>query len=284
MGNDGSMPTTAPALVHLTTLDAYTRDLGSPVAPLDGGQGRCDDMPPMPKAKSPPASTEQRVRETLAWLERRGTKRNRDGMARYAISAPKVFGVSVAMIRLLGKKLGRDHELALALWETGWYEARMLTAFVDEPERVTPTQMDRWARDFDNWAICDTLCFHLFDRTPHAWKKVEQWSRRREEFVKRAAFALLASLALHDKAAPDAPFARSLRLIENAAPDDRNFVKKAVSWALRAVGRRNRALSGPAVDIARRLAESDERAARWVGKDALRELTSAAVRKKLAAR
>ena len=238
----------------------------------------------MAKAKSPTASTEQRVRESLAWLERRGTKRNREGLARYAITAPKVFGVSVAMIRQLGKKLGRDHELALALWETGWYEARMLTAFVAEPERVTPAQMDRWARDFDNWAICDTLCFHLFDRTPHAWKKVEQWSRRREEFVKRAAFALLASLALHDKKAPDAPFARSLRLIEEAATDHRNFVKKAVSWALRSVGRRNRALHTPAVDVARRLAASDESAARWVGKDALRELTSAAVRKRLASR
>jgi 3-methyladenine DNA glycosylase AlkD len=240
-------------------------------------------MPPM-ATKSPAASTHQCVSESLAWLERRGTKRNREGLARYAITAPKVFGVSVAMIRQLGKQLGRDHKLALALWETGWYEARMLTAFVAEPDRVTPTQMDRWARDFDNWAICDTLCFHLFDRTPHAWKKVEQWSRRREEFVKRAAFALLASLALHDKEAPDAPFARSLRLVEHGATDDRNFVKKAVSWALRSVGRRNRALHTPAIDVARRLTESDAPAARWVGKDALRELMSAAVRKRLASR
>src|SRR5687768_3295736 len=129
---------------------------------------------------------------------------------RYAIHTPKSFGVSVAMIQQLAKRLGRDHELAAALWETGWYEARMLTAFIDEAERVTPGQMDRWARDFDNWAICDTLCFHLFDRTPHAWRKVEQWSRRRDEFVKRAAFALLASLALHDKREPDERFARSL--------------------------------------------------------------------------
>jgi 3-methyladenine DNA glycosylase AlkD len=144
--------------------------------------------------------------------------------------------------------------------------------------------MDRWARDFDNWAICDTLCFHLFDRTPHAWKKVEQWSRHREEFVKRAAFALLASVALHDKNAPDAPFTRSLRLVEQAATDDRNFVKKAVSWALRSIGRRNRVLHAPAVDAARRLSESAEPAARWVGKDALRELTRAAVRKRVATR
>src|SRR5919106_491524 len=225
----------------------------------------------MAKQQTAKPSVAERVREALTWLERRGTKKNRDGMARYAIVAPRAFGVSVADIRQLGKKLGRDHELAAALWETGWYEARMLAAFVEEPERVTPAQMDRWARDFDNWAICDALCFHLFDRTPHAWRKVEQWSRRREEFVKRAAFALLASLALHDKHAPDAPFARSLRLIERSATDDRNFVKKAVSWALRSIGRRNQPLNMAAVDVARRLAESNGPAARWVGKDALRE-------------
>jgi 3-methyladenine DNA glycosylase AlkD len=233
----------------------------------------------MAKSNAPQARTTDRVRETLTWLERHGSKRNRDGMARYGIVAPKVFGVSVAMIRQRAKRLGRDHELAAALWDTGWYEARMLTAFVDEPERVTPVQMDRWARDFDNWAICDTLCFHLFDRTPHAWRKVEQWSRRREEFVKRAAFALLASLALHDKRAADAPFLRSLQLIEQAATDGRNFVKKSVSWALRSVGRRSRALNGAAADLARRLAESSEPAARWVGKDALKDLTKLARRR-----
>ena len=236
----------------------------------------------MAKSNGAKAPTAHRVREALAWLERRGTKRNRDGMARYGIVATKVYGVSVATIQQLAKQLGRDHELAAALWETGWYEARMLTAFVDEPERVTTAQMDRWARDFDNWAICDTLCFHLFDRTPHAWRKVEQWSRRRDEFVKRAAFALLASMALHHKGAPDAPFVRSLRLIEREATDERNFVKKAVSWALRTVGRRSRSLNTGAVETARRLAESSEPAARWVGKDALRELSSPAVRRRLA--
>jgi 3-methyladenine DNA glycosylase AlkD len=233
---------------------------------------------------APPAPVAERVQEALAWLERRGTRRNRDGMARYAIYSPKVFGVSVADIRQLAKRFGRDHELAAALWETGWYEARMLCAFVDEPERVTPAQMDRWARDFDNWAICDTLCFHLFDRTPHAWRKVEQWSGRQGEFVRRAAFALLASIALHDKRAPDEPFLRSLRLIERAAGDERNFVKKAVSWALRGIGRRNHALNAAAVEVAERLAERPEAAARWVARDALRELTGAVVRRKLAAR
>ena len=220
-------------------------------------------------------STAARVAEALAWLEKRGTKQNRDGMARYAIVAPKAFGVSVGTLRELGKKLGRDHELALALWDTGWYDARMLTVFVDEPERVTPSQMDRWARDFDNWAICDACCFHLFDKTPHAWKKIEQWSTHRAEFVKRASFALLASVALHDKQAPDAPFVRSLRLIEREAHDERNFVKKGVSWALRSIGRRNAALEAQAMALATRLAESDDATERWVGKDAVRDLAKA---------
>lgn len=229
-------------------------------------------------------SAAERAGEAIRWLERRGTRRNRDGMARYGIVAAKVFGVSVAEIKQLGKRLGRDHDLALALWETGWYEARMLAAFVDEPARVTSAQMDRWARDFDNWAVCDHQCFHLFDRTPHAWRKVERWSGRREEFVKRAAFALLASLALHDKGSDDAPFLRFLALVERAAADDRNYVSKGVSWALRAVGRRSPALNAAAVDLARRLAGSSERSARWVGKDALRELASPAVRRQLARR
>lgn len=203
---------------------------------------------------------------------------------RYGIRTPNAFGVPVGTIQQLAKRLGPDHDLALRLWETGWYEARLLTAFIDEPERVTAAQMDRWARDFDNWGVVDTLCFKLFDRTPHAWKKVDQWSTRRKEFVKRGAFALLASLALHDKATSNAPFVRSLRLIERAATDDRNFVKKGVSWALRAVGRRNRELNAAATDLARRLVESPDRSAQWIGKDALKELTGPVVRKVLTKR
>jgi 3-methyladenine DNA glycosylase AlkD len=220
------------------------------------------------------------VAEILRWLERRGTRRVRDDMVnRYGIVTPKAFGVPVGTMQQLARRLGRDHDLALELWETGWYEARMLTSFVDEPERVTAAQMDRWVRDFDNWGICDTLCFHLFDRTPHAWRKVEQWSRRRDEFQKRAAFALLASLGLHDKSTGDEPFLRSLALVERAASDERNFVKKGVSWALRAVGRRNGTLNAASVELARRLAESPDAAARWVGRDALKDLAGPAVQK-----
>jgi 3-methyladenine DNA glycosylase AlkD len=209
----------------------------------------------------------------LAWLEKRGTKRNREGMARYAITARKVFGVSVADLRALAKQYRGGHALAEALWKSGWYEARMLATFVDDPACVTPAQMDRWARDFDNWAICDTACFHLFDKTPHAWKKIAQWSRRRDEFVKRAAFALLASVALHDKAASSQRFEAALPLIEQAASDDRNFVKKGVSWALRGIGRRrDPELRKAARRLAERLASSTNASERWIGKDALKDL------------
>jgi 3-methyladenine DNA glycosylase AlkD len=157
----------------------------------------------------------------------------------------------------------------------------MLASLVGEPARVTPAQMERWSRGFDNWAVCDTATFVLWDRTPHAWTKVHEWSTRKEEFVKRAAFAMLASLTVHDKQAPDEPYLKGLKLIEHEASDDRNFVKKAVNWALRSIGKRNPALNKAAIAVARRLAESDDPASRWVGKDALREVTSPAVQKRL---
>ena len=224
------------------------------------------------------------MRATLAWLERRGSKRNRDGMARYGIVADKVFGVSVGDLRRYAKRLGRSHELAAALWDSGWYEARMLAAFVDDPALVTSRQMDQWCRGFNNWAICDTHCFVLFDRTPYAWRKIDAWARRKDEFVRRAAFALLASLTVHDKRADDERFLHGLRLVEAAASDERNFVKKAVNWALRSIGKRNLALHAAAVGVAERLARSTNAAPRWIGKDALRELTSPAVIRRLASR
>jgi 3-methyladenine DNA glycosylase AlkD len=218
-------------------------------------------------------STRAEVAEALAWMEKRGSKRNREGMARYGIVAKKVFGVSVGDVRKLGKELGRDHALAQALWATEWYEARLLAAFVAEPGKVKPAEMNRWAKDFDNWAVCDHACFHLFDKTPHAWGRIEKWSTSREEFVKRAAFALLASVALHDKKEGDERFLESLDLIEAAASDDRNFVKKGVSWALRGIGHRNPALKSAAIRKAKELAKSDDSTARWIGRDTLRDLT-----------
>ena len=201
------------------------------------------------------------VDAVLAWLERRQSRRNREGMARFGIRSDRVFGVSMATMRPLVRRIGRDHALALELWESGWLEARILASFVDEPARVTSAQMDRWVRGFDNWAVCDSACTHLFDRTPYAWRKVRTWSARR---------------------ADDLEFVAALPLIEQASSDDRNFVRKAVNWALRQIGKRNQALNAAAVDVASRLACSTERAPRWIGSDALRELTSAAVQQRLA--
>ena len=229
------------------------------------------------KARAPARSARRQltVRAILATLARHGSRRNVQGMARYGIVSPRAFGVTMPAMRDLARRIGRDHDQAARLWATGWHEARILAAFIDEPARVTPAQMDRWCRDFNNWAVCDGVCFHLFDRTPHAFAKIRQWARRRDEFVKRAAFALLASVAAHDKQAPDAAFLATLPLIERAATDERNFVKKGVSWALRGIGKRNPVLERAAVALARRLATSPDAAARWVGKDALRDLAKA---------
>lgn len=217
----------------------------------------------------------------VAWLRGQATKRNRDGLARYNIPADRALGVSMGDVQRLAKLIGRNHALAAALWETGIHEARLLTAYIDEPERITSAQMDRWCRSFDNWAVCDTLAFALWDRTPHAWTKVEQWAGRREEFMKRTAFALLWSLTVHDREAPDARYLRGLQLIEQAATDERNFVKKAVNMALRAIGKRNASLNRAARDVAERLGNSTDETARWVGRQALRELSSASVTRRV---
>ena len=219
--------------------------------------------------------------EVLTWLERRGTRRNVLGMARYGIKARRVFGVSMGTMLSLRKRIGTDHALAVAMWATGWYEARLLAALVGDPKRLTRRQMNAWASSFENWADCDTVCFHLFDRSPFAWEKARQWAASPREFVKRGGFALMASLALHDKAAPDKNFLPLLPLIAKGARDERNFVKKGVSWALRSIGRRNRALNAASLKVARRLASSEEASCRWVGKDALRELSSSKVRSRL---
>lgn len=227
---------------------------------------------------------DSRVTAALQWLEWKGTRKNREGMARYGLVASKVFGVSVGDLQKYARTLGRDHDLALALWDTGWYEARLLAAFVDEPARVTAAQMDRWVRDFENWGDCDTVCLHLFDQSPLAWRKVPIWCGRKPEFQRRAGFALLAALALHDKSSSDAPFRKSFALIRAAATDDRNFVKKAVNWALRSIGNRNLAMFDAALELAEEFAESDHPTTRWIGKDALRDLKRPLVRKRVAAR
>lgn len=225
------------------------------------------------------------VVSALEWLEKNSFQRTLAEMGpKYGIHAKKAFGVTMANMKVLAKQLGQSHELAAALWDTEWYEARMVASMVEEPDAVTPAQMDRWAKDFDNWGICDTVCFVLFDRTPHAFGKVAKWSDRREEFVKRAAFAVLWGLTVHDKRDCDEAFFECLPLVERAAADERHFVKKAVNMALRAVGKRNLSLNAAAVEVAQRLAASDDAASRWVGKDAVRELTSPKIKAWLARR
>jgi len=232
-----------------------------------------------PKARAKAAKAESatpgdvgaRVREALAWLEAHATKKTLEGMARYGIPQTGALGVMIRDIQALAKSLGRSHELSLALWDTGGYEARLLAAYVGEPERITAAQMERWRRDFDSWAVVDTVCFALFRRAEAAWDKVPAWAALEDENGKRAGFALLACLSKPDDT-PDAPYLEGLRLIEAGALDERHLVKKGVSWALRCIGKRNDALREAALATARRLAESENAAARWVGKDAIRDL------------
>lgn len=230
-------------------------------------------------------ASKNRGQQILTSLKRQADRRNRAAMeTRYGIRTRRALGVPMSAMLSLAKRIGTDHELALTLWDTGWYEARIVAALVDDPDRVSPRQMDRWCRDFDNWGLCDTVCFKLFDRTRHAYPKVAQWANSPDEFVRRAAFALLACLALHDKAASDHRFVRCLPLIVAGAQDGRNFVKKAVSWALRAIGERNAELHEKALRLAERLGSSEEAGPRWVGKDALRQLTAASTIRRLKAR
>lgn len=239
--------------------------------------------PPKRSAKAAPKGPgEHDVDSVLAALKKLSSKKVRDGMSRFAIPNENALGVAVGDMRKLAKQIGRNHELALALWKTNVYETRMMAAFVGEAEKVTAEQMDAWCDEFDSWAICDTVCFALFDRAPAAWDKVSEWADRDEEFVKRAAFALLASLVAHDKSADDANFMEGLQLIEAAATDERNFVKKGVNWALRCIGKYKPTLHSAAATVAERLAESTNASSRWIGKDALRELNSPAVKKRLA--
>jgi len=210
--------------------------------------------------------------EVVAALRAQADPKNVAGMARYGISATGTLGVPVTEIRRLARQIGRNHELAEELWATGIHEARILATIVEEPARVTRGQMNRWARDFDSWDVCDQACQNLFRYTPFAWEMAAKWAGARREFVRRAAFALMAGLAVKAKSAPDADFEALLPLISSAATDDRNLVKKAVNWALRAIGKRNPHLRSAAISAARSIRAVDSPAARWISSDALREL------------
>jgi 3-methyladenine DNA glycosylase AlkD len=222
---------------------------------------------------TPLVSQTTTVSEVLAVLSEHASSTRRDEMGpRYGIRTPRALGVAMADMKRIARQYAASHDLAGALWDTQIYEARIVASMVDEPDRVTPGQMDRWCADFDNWAICDTVCFNLFDRAPAAWTRLAPWSAHSEEYTKRAAFALLWSLALHDKAADDALFVSALDLVERAATDDRPTVTKGISMALKAVGKRNPELRAAASVSAARLAALDSRSARSIGRGALRDL------------
>ena len=210
-------------------------------------------------------------------LRRLGTRRNVDGMARFGIHAAKVFGVSKPKLDTLARKIGKDHDLALALWTTGIHDAKILAGMIDDPAKLTAAQMESWVTDFDNWDTCDGTCCHLFVFAEPAWIKAVAWTRRKEEFQKRAGFALAAYLAYRDKTAKDSQFLDFLKIIEREAEDERNFVRKAVNWALRNIGKRNLNLNRAAIATSERLRQRESRVARWIAGDALRELHSEAV-------
>jgi 3-methyladenine DNA glycosylase AlkD len=223
----------------------------------------------------------KKIEEVIAELQSLARPDQLEGMARFGIVGEGRLGASIPQLRKMAKEIGRDHALALELWDSGIPDARILAAMVDEPEKLSARQMDEWVCGFNSWDVCDQVCMNLFDKTPLAWRKIREWSKRDEEFVKRAAFALIACLAWHDKSAGDDQFLSLLPIIRRGATDERNYVKKAVNWALRHIGKRNPRLNRAAITEAAIIAKLDSKAARWVASDALRELKSEGVRKRL---
>ncbi len=204
------------------------------------------------------------------------------GMARFGINPENTYGVSIPNLRKVAKEVGKDHALAQRLWASGIHEARILASMMDDPKMVAEEQMEAWVRDFDSWDVCDQVCMNLFEKVPLAWQKISDWSEREEEFVKRTAFTLIACLAWHDKKAEDEKFTELLPVIVKGATDGRNFVRKAVNWALRNIGKRNLSLNKAAINTAKEIQRIDSKSARWIASDTLRELTSEAVQKRLA--
>jgi 3-methyladenine DNA glycosylase AlkD len=248
------------------------------------------------KARSPSSSTptkrssgRPRIADAEPWTKARvlselkalANPEVRAKMAYFGVNVPKAHGISAPVLHMLSRRIGKDHTLAEELWDSGVHEARVLAALIGESKKVTSQQMDRWARDFDSWDVVDGSCRYLYAFADPAWKKAEEWSSRREEFVKRAAFSLMAYLSYLDKESPDTRFERLLPIIERQSDDDRNFVRKAVNWALRQIGKRNLRLNKAAILAAERIRARGTRAARWIAADALRELKSPAVQKRL---
>jgi len=221
------------------------------------------------------------VEEVLSKLKAKARPDQLDGMAQYGMVTEKRLGVSIPDLRKAAEELGKDHRLAIQLWKTGIPETRILAAMIDEPDKLSATQMDNWVKEINSWDVCDQVCMNLFEKSPLAWRKVLEWSERDEEFVRRAAFALMACLAWHDKDASDDQFIKFFPVIMGGATDERNLVKKSVSWALRNIGKRNPKLNKAAIRTARKMQRIDSKAARWVAADAIAELESEAVQRRL---
>jgi len=221
------------------------------------------------------------IEEVLKRLRGEARPDQLEGMARYGMTVERRLGVSIPNLRKLAKEVGKNHNLALELWNTGIAEARIVAAMIDDPKQVTEAQMEGWVKGINSWDVCDQVCMNLFEKTPLAWKKVVDWSGRNEEFVKRSAFSLIACLAWHDKKSEDEKFIKLFPLIVQGATDERNFVKKAVNWALRNIGKRNLNLNKAAVNTAKQIQRLDSKAARWIASDTLRELESGAVQERL---
>jgi 3-methyladenine DNA glycosylase AlkD len=210
-----------------------------------------------------------------------GDPKNVEGMARFGISPENNYGVSVTAIRKFAKTIGKDHEMALQLWDSGIREARMVAALIEDPQNVTEKQIESWVSDLNSWDICDHCCGHLFDKTKFAYFKAFEWSKREPEFEKRAGFALMAWLPIHDKKVNDEKFLKFLPVIKRESHDDRNYVKKAVNWALRNIGKRSQFLNKKAIKTAEEIKKMDAKSAKWIANDAIRELTSEKVQARL---
>jgi len=221
------------------------------------------------------------VTDVLDKLQKKARPDQLEGMAKYGMAVERRLGVSVPDMRKLAEEIGKDHKLALELWKTDIAEARIVAAMVGDPDKLTEEQMEDWVMGINSWDVCDQVCMNLFEKNRLAWKKIVDWPEREEEFVKRTAFSLIACLAWHDKKASDEKFIESLPVIMRGATDERNFVKKAVNWALRNIGKRNLNLNEAAINAANKIQQLDSKAARWIASDAIRELESEAVQARL---
>jgi len=220
------------------------------------------------------------IEDIVAKLKRKANPDNLEGMARYGISTANRLGNSIPTLRQLAKEIGKNHKLALELWEEGIDETRILASMIGEEDKMTEDQAEKWVVDFNSWDVCDQVCMNLFKKLPFAEKKIKEWSKREEEFVKRGAFAIIACIAVYDKEKPDNEFIQFLSQIKKAATDERNYVKKAVSWALRNIGKRNKNLNKEIVKFAKELKKTDSKSARWIARDTLKDIQREKVRKR----